>query len=371
MASLGTHFRRRRDMIVYHGTTQERARRIAREGLRPRVPSKRVWFAQHRAYARQRAQSQARRTQDRPVVLTCHIDLDGLRRKHGRGNVIVRGNVISIRGHVPPEAIRSHSTASHIPETPRELARWINGVLDVKDHLGVSPRDAGIGRLAEWIGSRLERNPREHISGREILARAREWMPDCFAGFEVDLRNVRTWRRTQRVPWDGQSDEADEAEDERVGEALDCLDAPKAQRRMRGLRLLSDMEHPDLFEWCAMMLEDPQIEVRIAACKAMRQCPEIEVEVVEHHGHSEDKRLRAAAVEVMAMRGGERAVDWFWRGLTDPENHVRLSVAKHLERISPREHRDLFEAVLHDPHPHIAEVARRLTRGSGFGLPDW
>ena len=47
-------------MIVYHGTTQERARRIAREGLRPRVPSKRVWFAQHRAYARQRAQSQAR-----------------------------------------------------------------------------------------------------------------------------------------------------------------------------------------------------------------------------------------------------------------------------------------------------------------------
>ena len=46
--------------------------------------------------------------------------------------------------------------------------------------------------VAEWIGSRLERNPREHISGREILARAREWMPDCFAGFEVDLRNVRT-----------------------------------------------------------------------------------------------------------------------------------------------------------------------------------
>ena len=216
---------------------------------------------------------------------------------------------------------------------PRPRANWRVGSTAFSTWTtGVSPRDAGIGRLAEWIGSRLERNPREHISGREILARAREWMPDCFAGFEVDLRNVRTWRRTQRVPWDGQSDEADEAEDERVGEALDCLDAPKVQRRMRGLRLLSDMEHPDLFEWCAMMLEDPQIEVRIAACKAMRQCPEIEVEVVEHHGHSEDKRLRAAAVEVMAMRGetGSRLV---LARLDRSENHVRLSVAKHLERI--------------------------------------
>lgn len=360
-----------RSMIVYHGTTSERARRIAREGLRPRVPSKRVWFAQDRAYARQRAQSQARRTQDRPVVLTCDIDLDGLRRKYGRGKVIVCGSVISIRGQVPPEAIRFHTTASHIPETPRELARWINSVLDVKDHLGVSPRHEGIRRLAEWIGSRMERKPREHISGREILARAREWMPDCFAGFEVDLRHVRTWRRAQWVPWDGDEGDIDEAEDERVGEALECLDAPKAQRRMRGLRLLSEMEHPDLFEWCAMMLEDPQVEVQIAACKAMRMCTEIEVEVVECHGRSEDKRLRAAAVEVLAMRGGERALDWFWRGLTDPENHVRLSVTKHLDRLDPRECRDLFDAALHDPHPHIAEVARRLTRGKGFGMPDW
>ena len=38
-------------MIVYHGTTARRARRICQEGFLPKKPSRRVWFAEGRTYA--------------------------------------------------------------------------------------------------------------------------------------------------------------------------------------------------------------------------------------------------------------------------------------------------------------------------------
>ncbi len=47
------------------------------------------------------------------------------------------------------------------------------------------------------------------------------------------------------------------------------------------------------------------------ALKTMRQCDEIEFEVVEDVARSEDKRLRAAAIEVLELHGGEIAPEWF------------------------------------------------------------
>ncbi|MGY8825455.1 MAG: HEAT repeat domain-containing protein [Candidatus Latescibacterota bacterium] len=83
------------------------------------------------------------------------------------------------------------------------------------------------------------------------------------------------------------------------------------------------------------------------------------------------KRLRAAAIEVLELHGGEIAPEWFWKGLTDPEPHVRLSAVKYLDRLDPKEHRDVFETALYDPHPHIAKVARRLTQGMGYEKIIW
>lgn len=112
-------------MIVYHGTTRQRARRIAREGFLPKQPSRRVWFARSIAYAKQRAHNQARRARDRPIVLSCDIDLERLRQHHGSRKVVLNGNVISIKGEVPATALRSRVGLSNIPETPDEIARWV------------------------------------------------------------------------------------------------------------------------------------------------------------------------------------------------------------------------------------------------------
>jgi hypothetical protein len=74
----------------------------------------------------------ARGGHDRPIVLTCDVDLERLRQRHGSGKVILNGNVISIKGEVPATALRSRIGLSNVPETPIEVARWINQVLGVK-----------------------------------------------------------------------------------------------------------------------------------------------------------------------------------------------------------------------------------------------
>jgi len=77
-------------MIVYHGTTNRRARRICVEGFLPRKPSGRVWFAESRAYALGRAKTQARRSRDRPVVLACDIDIHRMRNRYGAKRILHR-----------------------------------------------------------------------------------------------------------------------------------------------------------------------------------------------------------------------------------------------------------------------------------------
>jgi HEAT repeat protein len=71
------------------------------------------------------------------------------------------------------------------------------------------------------------------------------------------------------------------------------------------------------------------------------------------------------------LHGGEQAHEWFWKGLTDPEPHVRLSAVKYLDRLDPQAHRDIFEAALYDPHPQIAQAAQRLVRGKGYTPLKW
>ena len=173
----------------------------------PKQPSRRVWFARSSGYAKQRAHNQARRAQDRPIVLTCDIDLERLRQRHGSGKVILNGNVISIKGEVPATALRSRIGLSNVPETPIEIARWINQVLGVKPHNGVRPRHVGIDRLANWVDHRLAANPHKYIGKKELLSRARQWLPEFFDGLDIDFEHQCVWRRMEVVPREDLDDE--------------------------------------------------------------------------------------------------------------------------------------------------------------------
>ncbi len=359
-------------MIVYHGTTRRIARRIAREGFQPKAPSRRVWFAQHSGYAKQRAHNKARRTHDRPIVLTCDIDIERLRQQYGSRRVHLNGNVISIKGSVAATVLRSHHGLASAPDSPEEIALWVNAILGVKNHNGVSRRHPGVLRMARWIDHKLSANPQANIGEKELLDRARQWLPEYFSAVDIDYEHLRVWRRNEPVPVvELPAVGGDAAEHAREAEALECLAADKAARRVRGLKLLANMDDPDLFEWCAMMLTDSDTQVRVGALKVMRQCEEIEIEIVEELALDENKRLRGAAIEVLELHGGDVAPEWFWKGLTDPETHVRLSAVKYLDRLDPHKHREVFEVALYDPHPQISQAARRLCEGMGYRKLVW
>ena len=156
-------------MIVYHGTTHKRAANIRMMGFRPRKPSKRNWFTKDRGYATRRAKQKASRGNDTPVVLTCDLDMTELRRRLGSRAVMAHNHLVVVHGTVTPDVIVSPNDQGYLPHvySCEHLASWINDILGVKRHKGVSPKHTGVGRMSLWIQNRLRQNPKAKFSPSE------------------------------------------------------------------------------------------------------------------------------------------------------------------------------------------------------------
>ena len=355
-------------MIVFHGTTVRRAEQICREGFLPKRPSKRVWFAEYRSYAEGRGRTQARRAHDRSVVLTCDLDLDLLRRSIGPRRVTYRNNVIAIRAALPVSVMRSWPGSPDWGTSPEWLARWINGLLGLKRHQGVSPAHDGVLRLSRWVLNRLQNRPNS-LGAREILFNARRWLPEYFDGVEIDPQQVSRRHSSTTVEVVVDYDGIDNTD--REEEAVGLVDSDKPRQRVRGLKLLAAIEDPDLAEWAAMFVDDESVDVQIAALRLMCTCEDVDTAAIEPLADSGNKSVRACAVAALAKHGrGDRAL-WFRRGLTDPEPTVRLETVKYLGRFDPVEDKALYELAMHDPHPHVQLVAERMSRGKGIGRAKW
>jgi hypothetical protein len=137
------------------------------------------------------------------------------------------------------------------------------------------------------------------------------------------------------------------------------------------MALLSRCHPPDLFDWCAMFLNDNDLEMRVLTLETMVRCDDVDVPLVGPLAEDKNKRIRAGAIAVLAHHGGDDAADWFRFGLTDPDTHVRIQTACLLENMDPQDHRPLFELALYDPNPKIVEIAQKLTHGKGFAQETW
>jgi hypothetical protein len=354
-------------MIVYHGTTRRRAERICQEGFLPKKPSKRVWFAAGRGYALRRAKTQARRAHDAPSVLTCDIRLDQMRARFGKRRVMCRNGIIAIDAPVPVAVLRSHPGAADQPATPEELAAWVNWLLRLKKHRGVSPRDPGIQRLSRWVVNRLATQSKSIIRKTELIEMARRWLPDYFEGVVVDPKRLHSSRGPRTIEVKIAIDDAPHG-DKREEDAVDCLEDPRPERRVRGLELLAEMAHPDLFDWCVMCLDDETTDVQVAALHAMLTCHDGDADIIRPFVDSDDRRVRAAAIAALARRGGKEAARWVERGLKDPEPCVRVESAALLNGFDPAKHPLIFELALHDLNPNIVQRAEKLTGRKGHHL---
>ena len=355
-------------MIVYHGTTAQRARRICEEGFLPRKPSRRVWFAESRAYALGRARTQARRTRDRPVVLACDLDVQWFRSRYGGKRVLHRNRVIAVDGPVPVTALRSRPFAG-VPTSPDAIAAWVNGVLGLRPHKGVGRRHPGVLRLSEWVSKRLRSDSRTRVRPKELLEMARRFLGELLEGYEIDPGHVRAFRQAGTI--EVELDAEAIAPDPREAEALECLDSPTATRRVRGLELLARMGEPDLFEWCVTLLDDESPTVQLRALRMMLRCADGSPEAIEPLAASANKRTRAGALAALAHLGGEEAVPWFQRALKDPSPCVRVAAAHQLEHLDAARDRGVFELALYDPNPDVAGTARKLAAHKGYAKLKW
>ncbi len=356
-------------MIVYHGTTERRAKLIALEGFLPKKPSRRVWFAHGKGYAEGRARTKARRAHDRPVVLTCNIDLTEMRRRYGAKRVMTRSGVIAIDAPVPASVLRSHPDMES-PTAPEDLVKWANKLLGLKPHRGVGRNHPGIDRLSRWVVNRRTSRPGAKIPPSELLHMARQWLPDFFDGVEIDPERLLVLRRMKTVEMQVDIDKAEAPPpDPREAKALASLEADSPRSRTRGLEMIENLGDPDLFEWAAMFLGDESPAVRLAALRMMSRCDDGEVSIILPLAASADKRIRGAAIAALA-RHSDDALHWFERGLKDPEPCVRLETAAVLEHLDPAEHRGIFELALYDPNPQIARLAEKYTAGKGYHRED-
>lgn len=264
---------------------------------------------------------------------------------------------------MPVSVLRSFPGAVDTPVTPTELADWVNRLLGLKRHKGAGARHPGIKRLSTWVVNRLASDGNRSIKSTELVSMAERWLPEFFEGYVVDAKRLRAYRPVRTIQVETVLDDLVPEQEE---EALECLESPKVKQRVRGLRILAEIEDPDLFEWCSMYLDDDAVDVRVAALNTMHHCAAIEPDVIAPLADSEDKRIRAAAIAALAKHAREDKAHWCRIGLTDPSVCVRVETARILPDLDPVRHRSVFSVALHDPNPEIARRAEKLTRGQGY-----
>lgn len=351
-------------MICYHGTTRRRAERICRDGFVPRKPSRRVWFAKGHGYALRRARQQAHRASDRAVVLTCDINLPQLRAKLGKNRVFYKNGIVAVNALVPTSVLLTYTGWCDQPSSPAELAKWLNRILQLKPWKGVSRKHPGVERLSRWVVNRLRAQPGRRIRPAAMLENAQQWLPEFFEGVEIDHDTLHASYRTEQA--DVRAAEPEPMLDPLDEKALALLGDTKPRRRVRGLEMLAELDDPDLFDWCAMFLNDRSANVRVAALRAMLKCKEGDAATLTALAAAENKRIRGAAIAALTALTGDKAPRWFRRGLKDPDSCVRLATAAQLKRLDPAEHHRIFDLARYDPNPDVAHRAEKLTTGKGF-----
>ena len=328
-----------RQMILYHGTTRKRAARIRVVGFI--LKRTRVWFTSSQGYANRRARTQAKRNKDQPATLMCDLNLGQLRTHYGSRGVHKSRHVVVIRGKVPPSVILDQSGEKHLPYvfTADYLAGWINQITGVKSYKGVSRRDPGILRLEQWIQNRLKENPKATFTPTQLLALARQWIPDHLNKVRIDPKTLRAIRipvAPDESFWSDEEPAAVGPDEERI---LDALMSERPAQRVKGLHLLAQSDELELFKWCMMFFEDESVDVRVAVPETARQCEDAESELIAPLLDHPEKRIRAAAVAFMTGHA-EDPVEWFRMGLTDP-------------------------------NPKVAEMASKMTAGKGYAVENW
>ena len=349
-------------MVFYHGTTLSSAQSIIENGFRPRGGA--VWFTRHWNYAKNRAEQKARRKHGRPVVLKTELEIEALRTHLGNGKIHVHGNVIAIRDRMSVQLLQSN--LFELLASPAALAQWVNHQLGLYSHNGVSQNHWGVVRLAHWMDNRMRSGTGNRIDRQEFLEKGRQWLPAFFdkipfnpEGLPIQhLQNDTIAVRTLYSDTQEESTESLKA-DTRYIKAMADISDETPKRRIRGLQFLEKIGTEELFDWCALHLEDESVDVVCNALRIMCRCDEGYIAPILSHAESKNRRIRAGALAALAKHASDDAERWFERGLKDPAACVRMEVARLLPMLDRIEHQEFFDIARHDPNPVVKRLAKK------------
>ena len=256
---------------------------------------------------------------------------------------------------MPAEVLRSFADLATVPQ---EVATWVNGLLGLGRRGSVGVDHPGLIRLSRWINSHVASKAGAKLLWSQLLERARRWLPEYFVGVDLDPDHLHAHRHVGLVDYEVNSRTFEP--DPREREAIDCLDNHCPDERARGLLLLAEIADPDLFDWCAMLLDDESTAVQIMALQTILRCDEGTPEMLKPFVVSEDRRIRGAAISALVKHEQADAPHWIERGLKDPEACVRVSAARFLDRLDTRRDRRILELALHDPNPDVVRRAQKV-----------
>ena len=352
-------------MIAFHGTTRRNAAGIYQNGFIPKVSNGHVWFTRQKKYARRVAQRKASQIGSGAIVLACNLDLEILRQELGSDRVRLRNNnIVTIQGRVPSSVLISQQPVEIVPD-PEDLAHWVNQILGLKPHQGVSKSHPGLDRLVRWIRHRVDSNPKAKLKEQEILQRARQWLPKYFKDFTGEIKRSAEPERipvisAQVLPKAAAGDKRKQKAQTRKRErAIDGLTSNSPKRRIKSLSVLSRLQDVDLIDWCLKLIEDTSTPVRVAALEALRQCESVDTSLLKSFATSDNIHIRAAAVSTLTRHAGADVPKWFHTGLTDPSPHVRVHTARYLNDLDSVHHHSILELARQDANPNIVRIAEQ------------
>ena len=349
-------------MEFYHGTTLSSARGIIENGFRPRGGV--VWFTTQRNYAKNRAEQKAHRKNGRPVVFKTELEIAELRTHLGNGKIHAHGNIIAVRERLSVQLLQSNFF--ELLAYPAALSQWVNSQLGLYSHNGVSQNHWGIVRLAHWMDNRMRSGTGNRIDRQDFFEKGRQWLPAFFDKIPfspqgLPIQHLQNDTIAVRVLYTDTQEEATESSkaDTRYTKAMADVSDENPKRRMRGLQFLEKIGTEELFDWCALHLEDESIDVVCNALRIMCRCDEGYIAPILPHAESKNRRIRAGALAALAKHASDDAERWFERGLKDPATCVRMEVAKLLPMLDRIEYQELLDIARHDPNPVVKRLAKK------------
>ena len=167
-------------LALWHGTTEDRARRIAGRGFR-----RGAWFTQRFGYALSIAKGRARERESVPTVIACEIDLDAYTAfKHRSlhvynfysyvGPEVIR-NVFTIRddalfGHLEDRQVSGETAPGIVTAASgkSEVLSWISMYLEAAGGRALTDKHPAFEVAWRWIEAQYTQGRKDAISAKEM-----------------------------------------------------------------------------------------------------------------------------------------------------------------------------------------------------------